>query len=572
MITQDPREVLSILEKDTEIAIDTETTGLSPWRDKIALVQLYGNISKTPVLFRCDPRKDQSSIAELSEDLFTSNRLFIGHNLAAFDLLMLHNSGFADWENSHFYDTLVGECIISTTGRQDVSKSLKASVRRRLGFAVDKDIEHGQWMADELSDDQITYAEQDVMHLHKLRDVQMKIAAEKEMLDELNLEMNILRPVAKMVLNGLPIDLEKYYAYYEQQQEIRDKFQEQLESTIGPINFNSPQQLKKAIEQRYGVRMKSTNKAALAERAYFDSGPLADFCKLLLDFKVPQQFLKTYNPEWIETYVDDARVHARFWQAGTDTLRFSSSNPNMQQVPRTARGLFGGLPGHQIIAVDYSQLEVRIAAALADDRVMLEALESDDVHSAVGSQIYMKFQSEVTKEERRNAKAATFTLLFGGTADALFAHARQQGDPLSYSEASRIVERFFETYAGLKTARARAYAVAQNHRVVTVRLPLGAKRVLVGRTLKPSTILNTTVQGTAAIGLKVAILDMYEKTDLFDYIGVTVHDEMVGAFPDPYVCEAQELMQHHMIEGMKRVLPPNVKIKTEAKVGEYWKS
>jgi len=570
MITHDYREVLQILEHDTEIAIDSETTGLSPWRDHIALLQLYGNNSKIPILFRCDPKNDAYSIDQLSEGLFTPNRLFIGHNLAAFDLLMLNNGGFVTWDKSKFYDTLIGECIISTTGRQDVSKSLRASVRRRLGLNVDKDIEHGQWMAAKLSEDQIRYAEEDVTHLHALRDAQTKIAAEKDMIDALKLEMDIIKPVAKMTLNGLPIDLDKYYEYYQQQQDLRDNYQLQLENTVGEINFNSPQQIKKAIFDKFGIKMKSTNKAALAEKAYYESGSLADFCKMLLDFKIPQQFLKTYSPEWIETHVDHGRVHARFWQAGTDTLRFSSSNPNLQQVPRTSRQLFGGLYGHQIIAVDYSQLEVRIAAAIANDIKMLQALESDDVHSAVGSQIYMKLQSEVSKEERRNAKAATFTLLFGGTANALYAHARQQGDSLSRSEANHIVEAFFSTYDGLQRARTRAYAMAQNHRVVTVRLPLGAKRVLVGRKLSPATILNTTVQGTAAIGLKVAIRDMYEHTDLFDYIGVTVHDELVGTFPDPYVNEAKELMKYHMINGMKSVLPNNVIIKAEDKVGEYW--
>lgn len=562
-VVHDTQKGMELLSHDSIVSFDLETTGLSPWKDNIALMQFYGNVTKTPVLIRVN----DGVVPDIVHHFFAEGgRKFVGHNVAGFDVLFLDTHG-VNWRTNEWYDTLIGEGIISTTGRRDVSRNLKSSVRRRLGFTLDKNIQHGNWTADQLSDDQLTYAVNDVLFLQDLMDEQVSKADTQGQTEAINMEMTLAPVVAQMTLNGLPLVRDVLNAWLDEQRIVEHENKVWLDENLGVINYNSPKQVLQALSNK-GLSLKNTRAETLSELAMFGVGIGAAIAQHILDYKAPAQRMKMYQQSWQDQYIVDDWVHARFWQTGTDTLRFSSSNPNLQQVPKDGRKIIGNLDGITIVSADYSQIEVRIAATIANDTKMMEILESGDIHRGVAAQIYNISPEQVTSTQRRMAKAVTFTLLFGGGPKVLYEYARTTGGDLTLDDAREIFSKFFNAFDGLRQMKEKAYAIAQNRRVVSIRLPNSAKRVLVGRNVTPSRILNTSVQGPAAIGMKYAILEA-DKMGLSKYIGATVHDELVAAVPDNEAQEYGHELEIAMIQGMKRAFP-NMTVKVEVKYGKCW--
>lgn len=562
-VIYDPNLGAELLSHDDVISFDLETTGLSPWRDNIALMQFYGNNTKTPVLIRIS----DGVIPEAIKNLFAiGEKLFVGHNVVGFDVLFLDTHG-VEWDKNKWYDTLIGEGIISTTSRRDVSRNLKNSIRRRLGMNIDKTIEHGKWTVDTLSNEQLTYAINDVLYIQDLMQEQVEKADSQEQTEALNMEMELAPIVAKMTLNGLPLLSEYLDKWLDEQKEVEQRSREWLINKLGPINLNSPVQLMKKFAE-LEFNFENTRAETLTAIAEFGEGEASEIAAHLLEYRAPAQRIKMYQKSWQNQHIVDGWVHARFWQVGTDTLRFSSSNPNLQQVPKDGRKIIGNLEGISIINADYSQIEVRIAAQIANDEKLIEVLDSGDVHRGIASQIFGIKEEEVTTEQRKLSKAATFTLLFGGGAKMLYEYAKNSGSHIELNDAREIFSRFFVAFEGLREMRNKAYAMAKNRRVVTIRLPNSSKRVLVGGKITPTRILNTVVQGTAAIGIKYALLEA-DKMGLTKYLGATVHDELVAAVPNNEVEAYKKDLEQAMINGMKRIFP-NMKVLVEVKDGKYW--
>lgn len=562
-VIYDPQEIVRILKDDTVIGFDTETTGLSPWKNSLALIQMVGKESKIPCIVQCR----DGEVPEIIHAVFRQrHRLFVGHNITAFDLLFLGTHGIP-WEMPDYYDTLTAECIISTTGRRDVSKSLRESVRRRLGIAIDKDIAHGEWNNEVLTDRQIEYAVEDIMHLIPLMETQKEKATAQEQLGALEFEMKTIKPIVRMTLNGLPLKQKILRSWLREQTKLRQSSMEKLHSILGEINLNSPVQIKKAIIN-LGLEFENTKVETLTEISMNTGGQAKEIADLLLDYRGPAQRLKMYNDKWQMQHMINDYIHPRFWSASTDTLRMSSSDPNIQQVPANGRKIFGNVDGYQVVWCDYSQIEVRIAAYIAQDEILMELLKTGDVHSSIASKVFGIPPEQVSKEQRNASKAMTFLLIFGGGVDKLYNYMRLSGSTMTYDEVSKMFDAFFIAFPGLMVMRQRAYAMSQNQRVIQLRLPNGAKRLLVGMKKAPTVILNTMVQGTAAIGIKRALQLCYER-GLINYIGAAVHDEIVALVPNAEVEKFEEDLMKAMVDGMNEIVP-NMYCKAEVKHGEQW--
>jgi DNA polymerase I len=559
-IIRDAREMAKALEHDHTIGFDTETTGLSPWRDRIALMQFYGD--ESGALGAIQIKNGQ--VPQELKDLFTKDRTFICHNAVAFDILMLATHD-VPWQECNWYDTLVGETVCVSTGRKDIRKNLKSATHRRLGVTLDKGIEHGHWH-EELSDEQLEYATQDVAHLPALMRAQIQKAVETNQLEALQLECEIMPYVARMTVNGLPCPVEKMREFIAVQEQELQKYHGKMIATFGDINFNSHVQIKKAIRQIFGMRWESTAEPALLDKIYDDpiAAPLA---QLILNYRAPAQRLKMYDDDFIHEHIINDFIHARFWQCSADTGRFTCSNPNLQQVPRDGRWFIGSRPGYDLVSVDYSQIEVRVAAYISGDQALMEVLDNDDVHRSVASLIFQTPAGLVTKEQRRKAKAAVFALLYCGGVTRLYNQARQDGSPMTMEEANDVFTAFFSKFQGLWKMRLKAIAMSKNNRMNIVRMPSGLRRVLMGMDNRPSVILNNTVQGFAAAGLKQG-MRIAGKHGLFEYIGAQVHDELVASVPQKQSRDFGEALKADMIEGMGLYLP--VTVKAEVKSGPVW--
>ncbi len=561
-IVRDVREACKRLSKDRVIGIDTETTGFSAWRDNIALVQMYGEDSRTCAVLQVK----NGVIPEEVKSLFTKDRTFIVHNGVGFDLWFMDTHGIK-WERSKWHDTLVGETVLASTGRRDVSKSLRASLRRRIGKEVDKDIEHGHWDGD-LTDRQLEYAAQDVLSLPALYREQLAKAEHSEETRAMEMEMELVPYVARMSINGLPLKRKVMEKFVTDQHTAIADAERFLKKRFGSdINLGSPKQLKTALNNN-GIAVESTGIDVLSPLLMVD-GPHTKIIEPLIAWKHGAQRIKMYSESWMDQHIIDDWVHPHFWQCSADTTRFTSSDPNLQQVPKDSRGIIGGADGIDIVSVDYSQIEVRIAAKVAQDDVLIAALESEDIHTTIAAEVYNIPESEVSKYQRKVAKAMTFLLLFGGGVPRFYEYVKMLGGSITYDESSELVFKFFSKFTGLHAMKKKAERLAMKPGPAFIRLPNSNRRILIGQNKRSTVILNTMVQGTAAVGLKYGIIEAGRR-GLMEYVGATVHDELVAAVPHKMSREFGRELQEAMVVGMKKAI--DITVRAEVSIGKVWQA
>jgi DNA polymerase I-like protein with 3'-5' exonuclease and polymerase domains len=163
----------------------------------------------------------------------------------------------------------------------------------------------------------------------------------------------------------------------------------------------------------------------------------------------------------------------------------------------------------------------------------------------------------------------TFLLIFGGGVQRFYEYVKMSGSNISFDQASDIVYRFFTTFEGLRNIRSRAEKLAMKTGPVFIRLPNGCRRILVGYNKKSTTILNTMVQGTAAVGIKYGILEAGRR-GLDKYLGGQVHDELVAAVPNREAKNYGKELEEAMIVGMNKVIDTTVRV--GIKIGDVWQA
>lgn len=612
-VIRDWRQALHALENDPLVAVDLETGGLRPHADPIAVVSMYGANSSTLAVLHVRGNVP----AEVKDFLGRRDKEFIYHNGVAFDIPFLMAAGVRA-TRPKIFDTLVGAGVVITTNRAGQSKSLKAEINRRLGEYISKDSDHSRWMDPQLTDHQIAYCAEDIIHLPALRHEQIEKAKAKGQYSALMMEMDIVPVVSTMTHNGLPISISALRKSHETQQELLDTLGAQFKNRFGGVNVRSSKQVQKLFsdmgmiiplarnakgEMRPSVGAKvlenllakddENNNEFLPEESgirligknlledmelypervnMIRAKDIAATINDLLQLREAEKRLGDYDDEWLQKFVWKGRVHSRFWQVGTDTIRFSSTDPNFQQWPQDFRKVIGGLEGHSIVSCDYSQLEAVIAAWMAQDKDMIDLIETGfDLHTLIAAQIFNKPVSSISKKskERQVAKACSFCLLFGGGGATLQDYALRFGAVLSLEEAKDIVTRFFRQFRGLANDRSMAYDTARQGKgsVVEIRLANGTIRHLVGNKVLPTTILNTRVQGNAAVGMKYALLEC-KKMGLHKYLGATVHDELVSCVPDDIAQDYAEALKDCMLRGMANIV--GCTVRAEANVGPVW--
>lgn len=563
---------------ETTIALDLETTGLSAWNDNIAVIGMYGPTSGTPSLLHY-PRG-----VEVPREVITWLESFdeiITHNGTQFDILFLANAGM-DWTKVTWYDTLIGEQSVIAVNRRDVRVNLQDTVKRRLGKVLDKSIDHRSWQNDVLTQEQLDYIAGDIVHLYNLREAQLTKAAEDSsgnMMRALEFEQSLIPAVLSMELNGLPINVAKLESYVEASLDIQGTEEDWLrERWEFDGNLNSPTQLKKLLNDRYPDMFPNTQAGLLMEYTRM-GGQLGEEMQHLLNYRHAAQRKKMFSQSWMDSYIvyhkdGVPRVHGKFWQIGTDTGRFSSSQPNLQQIPRDGREMFGPMPGSDLIigASDYAAIEVRVAAALSADQAMIEAFNNgEDIHTLVASESFDVPRDQVTYEQRRIAKAISFTFLFGGGLETFLAYAASNGSELDRDMGREAMDRFFERFHGIADMKRQADYRCSTGRPLPIVYPTGLKRMLIGADLRSSVFLNNVVQGTAAAGLKMALKLIYDR-GYAGYLCAVVHDEVVYAAPEAEIEEVQKVVEDCMIEGMFEALTDAepIAIAVESSVGDSW--
>jgi DNA polymerase-1 len=545
------------------LGLDTETTGLDPRSHRLRLVQLAAP-ERTVVVdcFRVDPR----ALAPV----FQQARRFAGHHLA-FDFRFLQAAGLPVPNGDRLLDTMLAAQLLGAgtpAGRLNQC-GLGAVVQRTLGIELDKSQQKADWTG-ELSAEQLAYAARDAGVLLPLAahlEAEITVAGLERVA---SLEMRAVPAVAWLEQAGAPFDAEDWRVLSDQAVTTQVRLEYEMTQLTGlaglfgdsTINWGSPAQVRELLKAR-GHTVASTDETTL--QALIDRDPLVS---LLLEHREATRKASVYGIEFLQ-HVSGAtgRIHPGYLQLGAATGRMSCAKPNLQQVPRDPpyRACFRPGPGRVLVKADYSQIELRIAAVIAQEPRMLHAYQQgEDLHVVTAASVLGRANGVVTPEDRQAAKALNFGLIYGMGADTLREHAASgYGVHLTPQQAAQFRERFFGTYPGL-----RRWHRNQRDGAVDTRTLAGRRRIGVGRFTEK---LNTPVQGSGADGLKAALALLWETRHACPSAVpvLCVHDEIVLECDEAEAERARDWLVACMEQGMQSVLT-QVPVVVEAKVIRDW--
>ena len=298
---------------------------------------------------------------------------------------------------------------------------------------------------------------------------------------------------------------------------------------------------------------------------------------ILLEYRMLSKLYSNYAVGLLSEIREDGRIHTTFTQTLTRTGRLSSISPNLQNIPardeysRLIRKAFVPDEDSKLLSSDYSQVELRVFASMANASQMIDAFREDkDIHSKTASDIYHVPMNEVTKSMRRTAKAVNFGIIYGISS---FGLSEDLG--INVREAKEFIDKYLEAFPGISEYMDKEKEAAYKNGYVTTLM--NRRRVIPELTSKNFMIrssgermaLNTPIQGTAADILKKAMVELYDelkKKKLKSKILLQVHDELILNVLNDEVEEVKKIVK----EVMENTYKLNVPLKVEIEVGDNW--
>jgi len=495
-ILLDEDEILDFIENDLKtkdrLSFDIETTGLDMFNSNTKLLSIAFAYNNTGVAFPVDvsynglPLVNREKILNKLEELFSSNDiLFIGHNIK-FDIKVLNKLAGIKTVNK-FFDTMIGGYVLN---ENSLSNKLEAwlpeiNVENHKGYDFnDEEYKRGSFSSMENIQNLLIYNAKDSASTLLLSDYLFANLSE-ENIDVVVLLTELTRVLIDVELNGIRIDVDSIASIKQAlEEEIKDLYSklltypevyavaEKLNKKIIEINFNSPQQIAEIFKAGGYPVIEYTANGAVSTGAkvlkILAEEHKIPFATDLYDYRIKTKILNGFIMPYMEGDVvkEDKRIHSTFHLTGTVTGRLSSSSPNLQQLPRgnTVKQLLLPEEGHLMINADYSQMELRVMAALSKDPTLLKAYkEGIDVHAMTASLVYNVPLEEVSKEQRQTAKMVNFAILYGSSAKGL---AYRLNRP--EKEMEDFITKWYEIYSSVKlfNKQITSFAIANGY-VVT---------------------------------------------------------------------------------------------------------
>ncbi len=561
---------------------DTETDALDPLLCR--LVGMSITYKEKEAFYINFPVEKEETLTWLSylNPLFADESIVkIGQNIK-FDMRVLFSYGITI--KGHNFDTMLAHYV------------LEPEMRHNLDFLAKSYLDYEMIPYNELVGKNNTI---DKVEVGKVKDYACEDAdialqlkgllsdrLQKEQLDSLFeiIEMPLVPVLANMEIAGVRIDIDFLHNYSVTLQKQIDKIQTEIFSMAGEeFNIASPKQLGTILFDKLHI----IENAKLTKSKQYQTGEEV-LQKLEHKHPIVEKILEYRGLTKLKsTYVDafpnlvnpkTGRVHTQFNQAITATGRLSSSNPNLQNIPvrdeegRKIREAF--IPKNDeytLLAADYSQIELRLVAALSKDESMLEAFfNGDDIHAATAAKIYNVDIKEVTRGMRRNAKMVNFGIVYGISAFGLSERLN-----ISRREAADIIEQYFAKYPKVKQyiesqvefAKEYGYVETLMKRRRYLRNINSANGNL--RSFDERNAINAPIQGSAADMIKKAMIDIFndmENRELKSSMILQVHDELVFDVYKPELETMKEIVHHHMTHAMNLIVPLEIDMKS----GKNW--
>ena len=477
------------------------------------------------------------------------------------------------------FDTMLESYVLNSTGRHNMDDLAK----RYLGHQTISFEEIAGKGKNQLTFNQIPleqaaeYAAEDADVTMKLQQVLWEKLSKEPTLEKLfkEMELPLLGVLSRMERRGVLIDSD---ALFLQSNEIANRLSELEEQAYvlagQPFNLASTKQLQEILFDKLGLPViqktpkgaPSTNEEVLEELAFSHELP-----KVLVEHRGLSKLKSTYTdklPQMVNPQT--GRVHTSYHQAVTATGRLSSSDPNLQNIPirneegRRIRQAFIAREGFTVVAADYSQIELRIMAHLSQDQGLINAFtQGKDIHRSTAAEIFGIALDEVTSEQRRNAKAINFGLIYGMSA---FGLSRQLG--IGRADAQSYMDLYFKRYPGVQTfmhdIREKAKAQGYVETLFGRRLYLPDINSSNGMRRKAAerVAINAPMQGTAADIIKRAMIQLDQKLQNDPDIAMImqVHDELVFEVRSEKVAFYSELIKTQMESAADLVVPLIVEV------------
>ena len=396
-----------------------------------------------------------------------------------------------------------------------------------------------------------------------------------------NIEMPLVRVLADMELTGIKVDRDYLEEVKTELENSMSTIEKEIYDLAGEeFNIMSPQQLADILFVKlaipYPKRIKnnkySTSKDILDKIRFVN--PIVD---KVLEYRMLSKLYSNYAVGLLNEIREDGRIHTIFTQTLTRTGRLSSISPNLQNIParddyaRMIRKAFIPDDNSVLLSSDYSQVELRVFASMSNATQMIDAFKNDiDIHTKTASDIYHIPIEEVTKKERRTAKAVNFGIIYGISS---FGLSEDLG--IDMVEAKHFIDNYLDAFPGIREYMEKEKEEAYKNGYVTTLMnrrrvieELKSKNYMI-RTSGERMALNTPIQGTAADILKKAMVELYNemnKKKLKSKILLQVHDELIINVLDDEIDEVKKLTQEVMENAFKLEVPLKVEIST----GSNW--
>ena len=576
-------KLISLLQQHDEICFDTETTNIDA--NLATLVGMSFSVTPGEAYYVPCPENREDCIKLLSKfkSLFgDTSKTWIGQNIK-YDLLLLK------WYDTtlagNIFDTMLAHYVIEPDGK----RSMDVLSAKYLGYEpvhieelIGKKGKNQGNMRDVELEKIKEYAGEDAditLQLKHLFEPKMKSNEVEKVFEEV--ENPLVKVLVDMEFEGIKVD-EHFLNNYSKELEIEEKKAEEQVYEQAGVRFNlaSPKQLGEVLFEK----LKLDPKAKKTKTGQYATGEDI-LTKLAVQHKICDDIL-TYRElaKLKSTYVDTlpllinpktGRVHTSYAQAVAVTGRLSSNNPNLQNIPiRTDKGreirkaFIPRDENHVLVSADYSQIELRIVAAISGDENMCEAFKTGkDIHTATAAKVFNVDEKEVTKEMRYKAKSVNFGIIYGQGAFGL-----SENLGISRTEAKEIIDNYKKQFPNIQKYMDDTIAFAKaNGYVQTL---MGRKRWLKDITSSNFTVrgfaernaINSPIQGTAADMIKLAMINIHEtfkKKNFKSKMLLQVHDELVF---DVMKSEL-ELVKPVILECMQNALQLPNHVPTDAEIG-----
>jgi DNA polymerase-1 len=574
------------LMKQTSVCFDTETTGLNPLTAELVGIAFSWETGKGFYIPFPEDRTEAQELIEQLRPFFESEEIQkIGQNLK-YDIKVL---GKYDMPvKGTLFDTMLAHYLINADMRHNMDVLAETYLNYTpvpITELIGKKGKNQLSMRDVPLDKQTEYAVEDAditLQLKEHFQTELSEANTQKLFDEI--EVPLLRVLADMELEGINLDVNFLKGLSTELDKDVLKLEKDIYESAG-IEFNiaSPKQLGEVLFDT----MKLVDKPKKTKTGQYSTAEDV-LSSLAKDHKIIRDVLQYRGLAKLKsTYVDalplqveeiTGRVHTDYMQTVAATGRLASNNPNLQNIPiRTERGrevrkaFIPRNKDYVLLAADYSQIELRIIAALSKEETMIQAFkDGEDIHASTAAKVFNVPLEEVTREQRGNAKTVNFGIIYGVSAFGL----SNQTD-LSRSEAKELIETYYETYPKLRSYMSEQVEFARdNGYVQTV---LGRRRYLkaingsnaIVRGAAERNAVNAPIQGSAADIIKIAMINIHKKLSEGNYKSkmlLQVHDELVFDIYRPELEELQILIKSEMEGAYKLEVPLDV----ELGIGENW--